>query len=172
MLLESVSRNLSGPFIPLCLAYLNFGKLLFPLSFEFPPRNHHLGITVRSNISILAWEVRIMSLHINCKGEGVLFPVPWLMLSYHYASAHIKAVIQGKIYPLQNQLILQILFRKPFGTSIEFNLKTLIWNSSNAFQLLEREINMGGPPCCFWKQYLRSELFKKHCSKVTEFRKA
>lgn len=57
------------------------------------------------------------------------------MLLYH-ASAHIKAVMQGEIYPLQNQHTLQILFRKPFGISTVFHLKTLIWNSSKAFQLL------------------------------------
>ena len=64
------------------------------------------------------------------------------MLLYH-ASAHTKAVTQGEIYPLQNQHTRQILFRKPFGTSIVFHLKALIWNSSNAFKLLEREMEMG-----------------------------
>lgn len=55
-----------------------------------------------------------MSFHIDCKGEGVPFISYPLMLSYH-ASAYIKAVTQGKIYPLQNKLILQMLFTKPFA---------------------------------------------------------
>lgn len=72
-----------------------------------------------------------MSFHIDCKGEGILFIFYQLMLSYHHVGTHIKVVMQGNIYPLQNY-VLQILFRKPFGSSREFNLKTLIWNSLNA----------------------------------------
>lgn len=68
-MLESGSRSLGGEELPCPFAWqILFWKASLPpltwiSSQKSPPKNH----SDRTNISILAWEVRIMSLHISCK---------------------------------------------------------------------------------------------------------
>lgn len=76
----------------------------------------------RSDTIMLAWEIRrCLSTHTVGEKMFCLFPVGRLVLLYHVVTAHIKVVMQRKIYSLQSN-ILQMFSRKPFGTSIELNL--------------------------------------------------
>lgn len=135
--LERGSRSLAGGELPCPFAWqILFWKTSLPLLFEFPPRNHHLRITVAE--LILYWPESLglcLSTYTAREKMFHLLPNSWLTLSYRHVGAHTKAAMprKKKKYPLQNH-ILQTLLRKLFGTSTEFHLKTPNWKFTECIQ--------------------------------------